>query len=214
MLDLLYPRRCASCGERGRVPLCEACDAAAAWIDEACRRCALPACRGCDGRGAAFDAAASAARYQGAARDALIAFKLLGERRAAAAMAGRMGDALARIAPPPGAPVTFVPSSAEAMRQRGFNPARTLAIALARTAGRPALPLLRKTRRTPDLAGLGRAARRAALEGAFACAASPPDALVLVDDVLTTGATASACARALKSGGAGLVAVVTFARAV
>lgn len=224
LLDLLYPRRCASCSAPGRTPWCDACEAAAPWIDDACIRCALPACRGCDGRGAAFDAAASAGVYDGPVRDALLAFKLLGDRRAAAALAARMHGALKR-ANPGAAPaaITYVPSTPAVERARGFNPARLLAIALARTQGLPALTLLRKTRRTPDLAGLDRTARRAALRDAFAAAPGPPPGpppgplpgrVALIDDVLTTGATASACAVALKAAGVHAVSVVTFARSI
>ena len=226
MLDLLYPRVCASCRAPGRLPLCEPCDATAAWIDDACTRCALPACdqgdQGdagheggrCDGRGAAFDRAASAGRYEGAIRDALIGFKVLGERRAAAAMAARMLAPLQRLAPAPDTIVTFVPSGRASMRQRGFNPAQTLAIALAMRAGLRALPLLRKSRETLDLAGLDRAARRRELAGAFSPRAAAPRRILLVDDVLTTGATGSACAAALKEAGASAVDLVTFARAL
>lgn len=195
------------------MPWCEPCEAAAPWIDAACLRCALPACRGCDGRGAAFDAAASAGVYDGPVRDALLAFKLLGERRAAAALAARMQGALARTAPDAAA-LTYVPSTPAVERARGFNPARLLASALARTHGLPAMTLLRKIRRTPDLAGLDRAARRAALHEAFASTATPPARVAVIDDVLTTGATASACAQALKAGGARTVSIVTFARSI
>lgn len=190
------------------------CEAAAPWIDAACLRCALPACRGCDGRGAAFDAAASAGVYDGPIRDALLAFKVLGDRRAAAALAARMHAPLARAAPAPAA-LTYVPSTPAVERQRGFNPARLLAAALAQTHALPLVTLLRKIRRTPDLAGLDRTARRAALRDAFAAAPGrPPDRVALIDDVLTTGATASACAQALKAAGVHAVSVVTFARSI
>ncbi|HVL90539.1 MAG TPA: double zinc ribbon domain-containing protein [Actinomycetota bacterium] len=216
LLDLLYPRVCAACDAHGRAPLCAACDAGAPWIGDACLRCALPLCRGCAGRGLAFDRAASAAIYAGAARDALMRFKAAGEHRVAAALAARMTGAARRagIGAAGDTVCTWVPSGRAALRARGRNPAELLARPLARSLAVAARPLLVKTRETPDLAGLARAARRRALEGVFAIAAPVPPRVLLVDDVLTTGTTASACAGALKAGGASRVDVVTFARAL
>lgn len=214
LLDLLYPRVCASCGRGGRAPLCVSCERAAAWIGRACRRCALPACGGCAGRGFVFDAAASAAVYDGPIRDALLRFKVAGEHRIASALSRAMTAPVRRLDPPAPITVTFVPSGAAALRERGRNPAALLARPLALMLGAPVRPLLIKRIETPDLAGLARAERMRALAGAFAPRERVPAQVLLVDDVLTTGSTASACAAALKQGGASCVSVVTFARAL
>jgi len=145
--------------------------------------------------------------YTGVARDALLAFKLRGERRAARAMARRM----ASIAPHADL-VTFVPSTRRARVQRGFDPAEELARPLARAIGVPCRRIVRKTKETADQAGLPREARLKNVAGAFE-ASGGPGTVLLVDDVMTTGATAEACARALVASGIGKVAVLTFARA-
>jgi ComF family protein len=105
-------------------------------------------------------------------------------------------------------------------RQRGFNQARLLAEGLTRhlsKAGkgpRVAARLLERTRQTLPQVGLSAAARRENVRGAFKVAEPlPARDLVLVDDVMTTGATLSACAHALKQGGAGTVFALTLARA-
>jgi competence protein ComFC len=136
-------------------------------------------------------------------------FKLGGERRAAPSMARVMmratNDLTADV-------VTFVPSSPKSMGERGFNPAEALARPLSRTLRLPCRPLLRKIRSTTDQAELGRDERRRNLMGAFR-ARRVAGRVLLVDDVMTTGATADACARALREAGADQVLVVTFARA-
>jgi len=108
--------------------------------------------------------------------------------------------------------LTFVPSSRASMAERGFNTAHELARALSKVVRLPNVRLLRKIRETADQASLDRAGRRVNLAGAFVSAPAP-SRVILVDDVMTTGATADACARALRAAGALDVLVVTFARA-
>jgi ComF family protein len=136
-------------------------------------------------------------------------FKLGGERRAAVHMAEAMSGCLR---PMDGDVISFVPASRASMAERGFNTAHELARALSSRTRVPCARLLRKVRETADQASLDRRGRRMNLEGAFA-ARPAPSRVVLVDDVMTTGATADACARALREAGALDVMVVTFARA-
>ena len=188
------------------------------WIgSDSCAKCgkpdsiATPRCQDCRGRMLAFDVARAAASYEGPAREALKAFKLGGERRTARVLARWMVPAALSLG---GVRcVTWVPSTRRAEAARGFNPARELARPLARALGRIAAPLLVKTRETVDQASLGRAERRANQRGVFAARMPIPDRVLLVDDIMTTGATADACAAALKAAGARRVCVVTFARA-
>ena len=98
------------------------------------------------------------------------------------------------------------------MAERGFNTAQELARALSKIVRRPSVRLLRKIRETADQASLDRAGRRMNLDGAFVSAPAPAR-VILIDDVMTTGATADSCARALRAAGALDVLVVTFARA-
>jgi predicted amidophosphoribosyltransferase len=139
------------------------------------------------------------------------AFKLLGERRAARSLAERMVPGARTL---PAHIVTWVPSTGRAHAARGFNPAEELARPLARGLRLRARPLLAKMRETSDQAGLSRAGRGANLFGAFAARGPIPPHVLLVDDILTTGATAHECAWALKLAGARTVCVVTFARAL
>lgn len=222
--SLALPPRCAACGAWGRVPLCAACERAVRWITAPiCDRCGRPTeypverCRDCRGRRLGFDRARAAALYAGPAREALKAFKLLGERRNATALAAAMVPAASGLG---GDAVTWVPATRRAEAGRGFNPAEEIARRLGEMLGLPAPPMLAKVRETRDQSGLSRTERRANLRGAFAAlgpvtARGPVAARVLlVDDVMTTGATAYACASALKRAGARRVSVVTFARAL
>lgn len=217
LAETVFPWRCASCGARSAGPVCDACARRLEPLGPACARCGrplpdpTPACAGCRAAPPPYRRARAAFRYAGPARDALIAFKLAGERRAASwlgeAMAGAARGALA------GEVICFVPATRVALRERGWNPAEALAGAVGRRLGLPLSPALEKVRPTRDQAGLARAQRRRNLAGAFRArpVAGP---VLLVDDVMTTGATAWECAAALRAAGAAAVDVLTFARAV
>jgi predicted amidophosphoribosyltransferase len=111
--------------------------------------------------------------------------------------------------------VTFVPPDGERSAKRGHHPAERLAEELATRWELPAEPLLGRARRAEQRQrGLTLAARRRNVRGAFRPVARAPPAVVLVDDVYTSGATVNAAASALRRAGARRVEVVTFARAV
>lgn len=118
--------------------------------------------------------------------------------------------------------ITEVPMHRKKREQRGYDQAELIAKHLARYEGVPhAKHLLERTRRTSAMKGRGRDERRQNVEGAFGINSKysgegGPDALhgkaiLLVDDIYTTGATADACAKALKDAGAGRVDVISFA---
>jgi ComF family protein len=135
------------------------------------------------------------------------------------ALAAPMGERMAAVAWPAEAhePAVLVPvpTTARRQRERGYNQAEQLAAAVAAATGRELRLLLRRGGGSRTQTALQPAARAANVAGAFA----PADAgiggahIILVDDVLTTGATAAECARVLSDAGACCIRLLTFARA-
>jgi predicted amidophosphoribosyltransferase len=108
--------------------------------------------------------------------------------------------------------VVPVPPHRGRLRRRGFDPAALLAAGLADRVRLPLSACLRRADRGRRQVGAGRALRRSAGRFAAVVTAPPPHAVVLVDDVHTTGATLEVCARALKEGGARWVGAATYVR--
>ncbi len=137
---------------------------------------------------------------------------------------GRIGlapfvaDAMTRHLPSESCVLVPVPLHRWRIWRRGFNQSALLAGHIAKTSGHPlALDLLRRAKPTPLLRALGAKARANAVKGVFAVrkeavAVFGKRTIVLVDDVYTSGATANACAAALKRAGAGKVIVLCWAR--
>ena len=123
---------------------------------------------------------------------------------------------MAACAPPGAEVLTWVPLTRRRKARRGFDQAQVLAVAVGRAAGLPVEGLLRRAVSTGPQARRDAASRRAAMRGAFVVRerARVPGAVLLVDDVLTTGATAAACAEALLAHGASQVTLVVAARAL
>jgi hypothetical protein len=107
-----------------------------------------------------------------------------------------------------------VPAHPRRNRRHGFNQAAALARAISRAAGLPVVDLLRREGASAPQVGLERRARLANARGSVRVVAQVPPAVVLVDDVYTTGATIDACARVLRDAGATEVMALTFARAM
>jgi predicted amidophosphoribosyltransferase len=215
LFDLVLPTRCVVC-RRGGPQLCDACARGLRRLaGPRCARCSAPtvwpvaACRECSGRRLAFAQARSAVVYDAAARAAVLAWKERGLRRLTAAFAAVVVDALDA----PDLDLTYVAADRERRRKRGHDPPRALAHELGKLWGRDVLPLLTRNGRSAPQRAQTLAARRANVRGVFAAARSPP-AIVLVDDVYTSGATVNAAASALRRAGARRVEVITFARAV
>jgi ComF family protein len=217
LLSILVPPVCAVCRgslrDAGAVA-CTACLRRLPWLrGHRCPRCGLPRHRsGCPAARAAFDRAWAPLAYEGVARDVVAALKF----RAALPVAGLMAAHVAANLPldlrgPPRA-VVPVPAHRGRRRRRGFDAAALLAAALAGRAGLPLTPCLRRVDRGRRQVGAGRVLRRSAGRFEAVLVAPTPRAVLLVDDVHTTGATLDACARALKAGGAEAVAAVTYAR--
>jgi ComF family protein len=157
------------------------------------------------------------APFSGAVRRALHGLKYSGERR----LAGPLAAALAarwQAAGAGGELLVPVPVHAERARRRGYDQAALLAAEASRLLRMPWLDALERTRNTVPQFDLGRRARRTNVAGAFALREPSRAAkidgrwIVLVDDVMTTGATLVACAEALYGAGAVAVSAVTVAR--
>ena len=218
LLELVYTPRCAGCGEpAAEEPFCEVCAAALDPVPAGCARCGQPGpddpCGGCRAAPPAFDAVRAGGLLGGPLADAVHAFKY-GNRPA---LGRPLGAWLAARAPlPPGALVVSVPLARARRIERGYDQAALLADALARAAGRPRVRrALARVRETPPQVGRTRAERARNVAGAFAAVAGKVAGrdVVLVDDVVTTGATADAAAEALRQAGARSVVVVALARA-
>ena len=242
LLDLAFPPFCAVCrgrlGEGRRDPLCGGCwgrvrRLAPPW----CHVCGLalgqfatghaPAlgveaahlrCGPCRSQPPAFTYARSAARYEDPLREALRAFKFAGRRALAAPLADliiEMGPSCLAVAAPD--LLVPVPLHPRRERERGFNQALLLARRLSRGWNVPVrADVLTRAAATRPQTDLTAAERRANVRHAFAL--RRPDLVtgrhvVVVDDILTTGSTASACALRLRAAGAAVVGVITVARA-
>ncbi len=226
---LLFPDDCKICKhpleEISRIPICPAClkapePLAAEYFCSSCRtpflnhfpldeegRCGL--CRsGLRG----FDHAYSFGSYEGTLRELIHLYKY-GQVKP---LARPLSDLLARALPRDEQfdAVVAVPLHWRRKRARGFNQSDLLAVSMAKRCGIRLLHPVRRRRPTQVQAGLSNTGRRENVAGAFEAKAGSVAGMriLLVDDVMTTGATASACAQALKRAGAKSVALLTLAR--
>jgi ComF family protein len=215
LLDGLFPPCCIGCSRRG-VALCGACRLELPYLPgQVCVRCAAyrPArggCRGCRRLSPAVGWVRAPFAYAGAARSAVLTLKFRSGRYLAPLMgellcSGLSGMQFDAIVP--------VPLSPNRLRQRGFNQAELLAARVADSLEAPLEPGALSRIERPSQRSLGAAGRLSNLAGAFACGRDLHGRRVLlVDDVVTTGATVSACADTLAHAGAGRVCVLAFAR--
>jgi ComF family protein len=227
--DMIYPPRCLACTEPTEAPhgLCPAC-----WRDThfiagaACAKCGAPlmgdaaagdTCDGCRRHPPAWDRGAAAVVYEGAGRRVVLALKH-GDRldtvRPLATWMAAAGGALITDADV----IAPTPLHWRRLVRRRYNQSAELAKRLGRIAGKPvAVDLLTRTRATIPQEGMDRVARAANQAGAFAVTPRrlkglDGRAVLLIDDVLTSGATLSACADCLRGAGAVRVDVLALAR--
>jgi ComF family protein len=227
---LVFPDNCRICSaplrNLSRVPVCEAClrepqPFVAEHFCESCRTAFLNAapldengvCGLCRRGLINFDAAFSYGEYEGTLRKLIHLFKYDG----IAPLHSELGALLSRALPRESGFDVLVPMPLHWIRRwrRGFNQSELLALALKRRTGIPVACALRRKKSTPPQAGLTRAERRVNVAGAFDVRKRKSvegKHVLLVDDIMTTGATASACAAVLKRAGARRVSVLTLAR--
>jgi ComF family protein len=217
VLDFLLPQRCLSCARPG-AQVCDACTATLKRIvAPRCERCGGPTawpvqrCAECEGRRLAFATARAAVEYDGPVRRIVAAWKERGLRRLAAWAAGVVVETVPRSV---ASCLVPVPPDPDRRLRRGYHAAELLARELAAGWQLGLEPLLVRSRGSPRQRGLTRVERRRNVTAAFACRGRAPVHVTLVDDVYTTGATASAAASALRKAGAERVDVVTFARTI
>ena len=233
LFSLFFPDDCRICGlplrEVRRYPVCAECLAAteplsAEFFCVSCRtpfRNAFPLdfegrCGLCRAGLRGFDAAYCFGAYEAALRDLIHIYKYARVRT----LARPLADLLMRALPRDERLdlVASVPLHWTRQWERGFNQSELLAREVARRCGLPFARPLRRARATTPQAGLSNTARRRNVAAAFRPARFfPPERLegkrlLLIDDVMTTGSTAAACALALKRAGAARVALLTLAR--
>jgi ComF family protein len=230
-IDLVYPPRCPLCGEGigAQAGLCVTC-----WGrlvipgSPACASCQLPfssdlpataLCAPCLTQQPRHDGIAAATLYNDTSRQLVLAIKH-GGRVALAPMLARLIRARLPERVGPDWLVVPVPLHRWRLWRRGYNQAALLATELARLIPAPlAVDALARRKATPTLGGLGRKARERALAGAIVLGSERGASLkgrqvVLVDDVLTSGATTNACVAQLKRAGVAEVVIACFARVV
>jgi len=228
LVDLVFPPRCPLCGAAigGQTGLCASC-----WSDlaipgePACTACGRPfgegmprgaTCAPCLAEPPRHDGIAAATLYNDASRRLVLSLKHANRIALAPMMGGLMAARLPMIGPD----WLLVPVPLHRWRlwKRGYNQAAELARAIAGiTTARLAVDALERRKATPSLGGLGKLARKRALSGAIGVrqrwtSGMKGAQVVLVDDVLTSGATSNACVSVLKRAGASTVIVACFAR--
>lgn len=229
-LDLVFPRHCAGCGgpagEGQEGYVCHDCLSAVHWVtDPFCARCGDPiegvaaksfTCSLCVQSEPAFDLARSAVRYRGPIRSLLHQFKYA-EGTHLAADLGRLLAACVETHYDPALfdLMAFVPLYHRRERERSYNQARLLAEQLGRRFDRPVLRGIRRVRDTGTQTRLHMAGRAENVKGAFVVTEPgwvKGKTILLIDDVMTTGATLREAASALKKAGAWRVMAATVAR--
>jgi len=218
-LDVVFPPRCVGCGKQGAF-LCPGCrEAMPRALPPRCPLCWQPerrgeACGRCARTRPAFAGARSLYVFQGPVREAVHALKY----NHLSALARPMGGMMAACVEAEALPVDLVvpvPLFGRRQRLRGYNQSALLAREVARLNGLPLAEggLARRRDTPPQARSVDAEARRRNVADAFAERRRVEGRRVLlIDDVMTTGATLDACARALRQAGAASVWALTFAR--
>ena len=203
LLDLLFPPKCAFCGEHGVHGVCAECEKALPWCDTPLHeRTGIGTCL-------------APLRYEDAVRESLLRFKFRGGRGNAEGYGNILSQCVAEHFGGEFDLVTYVPVSDKRRRERGYDQTLLLARETCRAWDVSPATLLRKTRHTPAQSTLkSPEERRANVLGVYEAVniGQITDArILLIDDILTTGATLRECSRVLREAGAGSVLCATLA---
>ena len=217
LLSLLAPHECLGCSAEGAL-LCATCRGGLSPAIERCYECheatiggrTCPNCLACT----PLYAVRAATKYEGTAKDLLWKLKF-GRARAAADEIGAMLARTTARRDMSGAIVTHIPTATNRVRQRGYDQARLIAKAFAQTKSAQYTPLLRRSGNVKQV-GASRSVRTAQLANVFRPIHTEHIRnahIILVDDVVTTGATLATAAEILRDAGARRVEAVVFAQA-
>ena len=225
LLRLLFPPKCVFCGrvtENENFAVCEDCLPHIPLNRRACRNCGTPLdtvygdwmCTTCRKRKRAFTRAYVPFVYKDIAREAILRFKFGGRRGSAGTLAAYILLKMREMRAPRPDMITFVPLHFTRLGVRGYNQTALLARALGKMLGVPVQSTLRKMRNTPPQSKMSGRNRWAVQHDVFALKRDVDVAgkdVLLVDDVITTGATMHTCARHLKKAGAKTVEIAAAA---
>lgn len=224
LLSGLYPSTCPVCHRPSDnllyAPICENCwNTIQKYTGPACGICAAPLvsdysikCSECTAHKPGFSSVENYGLYSDTLREAIHILKFSGFKR----LAKPLGRFLSELRIPEADGIVPVPLSKKSLRQRGFNQTLLLARVLSMACGIPVqMDVLHKKKDTLPQIGLGAKDRAANVKDAFEVNADITGLrLILLDDVMTTGATVRECSKALVKAGAKVVVAVTLARAV
>lgn len=221
--DFLFPRQCIGCGKVGDFLCSGCCRKLPRILSPLCQKCGKSEstgflCPSCWGWRSQIDGIRSVFRFEGLVRDTVHALKYYNFRSLSRPMADLMADYLCH-SQIPGDVLVPVPLHRHRVKERGYNQSSLLVRELGKIVGLPVLDnVLCRVKDSPPQAKTASVGERYQnVRGAFACQSSGEiagRAVIVIDDVCTSGATLEACADALKTAGAISVWGLTFAREV
>jgi ComF family protein len=225
VLDFALPPRCGGCGAivDDVDSFCTDCWRKLEFLQGGCARCGLPlkgtdaeTCAACLARPPRLDRIRAAVGYGDISRSIALRLKYGRKTALARTMSRYMRPLIGDL--PADALLVPVPLHRRRLWSRGFNQSAIVARELSRRTGVPvAVDALKRVRPTPPLKGMGMRQRRRTVAGVFRANAArmiKGRTIILIDDVLTTGSTANACARVLKRAGAARVDLISWARVI
>lgn len=222
LLNIIYPSSCPVCRSASDVfiysPICKRCwSQIKRYTGPSCRICAMPfpsefssICKQCLKQPPPFSKVITYGIYEGVLAEAINHLKFYGVRR----ISKPLGKLMSKLVLPFVDGIVPVPLHIKSLRERGFNQSLIIARPLSKSQHIPLLmDVLIKIKETPPQIGLSAKERIANMRNAFSVHGDVKDMCVLlVDDVMTTGATVTACSSALMKAGAREVFVLTLAR--